>query len=91
MKLGQLFRSLREGRALKQAEISDKLKKTIRFSQSKLSDIETEKIIPNFVETCKIGEILGIKPNEIWDKIKDEAVYNQIEEFIGQKKFPKSK
>ena len=78
MKLGDLFRSLREGRQLKQENIVKILKKTMEFSQGKLSRIENNHLIPDFITTCRIAQIFNIEPNEIWNEIKIDLIYKDM-------------
>jgi len=78
MKLGDLIRGLREGGHLKQENIVKILKKTNEFSQGKLSRIENNHLIPDFIITCRIAQMFNIEPNEIWEKIKDDPAYRDM-------------
>jgi len=74
--LGQKLKSLREGKALTQTQLSEELNCLI--SQGKLSDIENDKRIPDFIEMCKMCEYFKIEPNTVWNDIKYESIYEPL-------------
>ena len=68
MPIGEILKELRLALNLRQEDIS----KSAHVDQSKISRLERYNIMCNFDEICRIGAILGITPNQLWEKIKDE-------------------
>ena len=75
MTLGDLIKALREGRALKQKDLLKQIYTILKFSQSKISRLENDHDVPDFIEVCKIFELFNLNPSEIWEKIKDDPLY----------------
>jgi len=77
MTFGELFKALREGKGFSQDKMAEYISRIMPFSQSRVSNTERDVSIPDFFEVCKIGIIFNLRPAEIWEKIKDDPLYDK--------------
>jgi len=71
--LGQFIKNIRMERSWTQIEFAQYLKDTLPgISQSRLSNWESNKSIPNFIEMCLFCKKVGISLDDVMEQIRDD-------------------